>query len=235
MTLTEPGTAIGAQPAGAGPGRRRRRRGGPAGPAAAPLVRGRQGRAGAVQRGRARVVQSLIDDGYDVFVDLKMADIPTTVQPGRPGAGRPRRVLPHACTPSPAPTSCGPVSQGCSRAPTRPAWSRPRALAVTVLTSDTGRPAAHPGPSGWPWQWRPAAPGWCAPPSDVREIKQLAPRMLAVVPGVRPAGTPDARPGAGGHAHRGHRRRRRHAGGGSGRDLAADREAAAAALAASIG
>ena len=25
------------------------------------------------------VVQSLIDEGYDVFVDLKMADIPTTV------------------------------------------------------------------------------------------------------------------------------------------------------------
>ncbi len=26
-----------------------------------------------------RIVQSLIDDGYDVFADLKMADIPTTV------------------------------------------------------------------------------------------------------------------------------------------------------------
>ena len=135
-----------------------------------------------------RVVQSLIDDGYDVFVDLKMADIPTTVN-------RAARVLGalgvsyltlHAFV---GPDVLRAGVQGLLEGADRAGLEPPSALAVTVLTSDTRAP-----PHIIPRRLAAAVEARCAgvvcAAADVRVIKELAPRMLAVVPGVRPAGTP---------------------------------------------
>jgi orotidine-5'-phosphate decarboxylase len=135
-----------------------------------------------------RVVQSLIDEGYEVFLDLKMADIPNTVN-------RAARVLGaigvsyltlHAFAgPSVLRAGVEGLAEGAEKAGLAP----PVALAVTILTSDPDAPphilakrvaAAVEARCG----------GVVCAASDVREAKLLAPRMLAVVPGVRPAGTP---------------------------------------------
>jgi orotidine-5'-phosphate decarboxylase len=180
-----------------------------------------------------RVVQSLIDDGYDVFADLKMADIPTTVN-------RAARVLGalgvsyltlHAFVGSDVlRAGVQGLLEGADKAGLEP----PSALAVTVLTSDTGAP-----PHILARRLAVAVEARCAgvvcAASDVREIKELAPRMLAVVPGVRPAGTP---------LHDQLRSATPTEAIAAGADMlvvgravtaAEDREAAAAALAASIG
>jgi orotidine-5'-phosphate decarboxylase len=135
-----------------------------------------------------RIIQSLIDDGYEVFADLKMADIPTTVN-------RAARVLGalgvsyltlHAFVgPDVLRAGVEGLAEGADRAGLEP----PTALAVTILTSDTGAP-----PHILARRLASAVEARCAgvvcAAADVREIKQLAPRMMAVVPGVRPAGTP---------------------------------------------
>ncbi len=135
-----------------------------------------------------RVVQSLIDDGYDVFADLKMADIPTTVN-------RAARVLGalgvsyltlHAFVgPDVLRAGVEGLAEGAERAGLEP----PSALAVTILTSDTGAPP-HILARRLAFAVEARCAGVVCAAGDVREIKELAPRMMAVVPGVRPAGTP---------------------------------------------
>jgi orotidine-5'-phosphate decarboxylase len=121
------------------------------------------------------------------------------------------------------------LNEGADRAGLPP----PRALAVTVLTSDADAP-----PHILARRLAVAVEARCAgvvcAAADVPETKMLAPRMLAVVPGVRPAGTP---------VHDQVRSTTPEAAIAAGADIlvvgravtaAADREAAAAALAASI-
>jgi orotidine-5'-phosphate decarboxylase len=178
------------------------------------------------------IVQSLIDDGYDVFLDLKMADIPTTVNRAAHvlGALGVSYLTLHAFGgPGMLRAGVEGLAEGAAKAGLEP----PAALAVTVLTSDGDAP-----PHILSKRVAAAIEARCAgvvcAASDVREVKQLAPRLLAVVPGIRPAGTAtddqvrSATPAAAIAA---------------GADLlvvgravtaAPDREAAAAALAASI-
>jgi orotidine-5'-phosphate decarboxylase len=133
------------------------------------------------------VVQSLIDQGYQVFLDLKMADIPTTVN-------RAARVLGalgvsyltlHAF-PGPGVLRAGVEGflEGAERAGLPP----PAPLAVTVLTSDADAPPHILGKRVAAAVEAHCAGVVCAT-SDVREAKELAPRLLAVVPGLRLAGT----------------------------------------------
>lgn len=134
------------------------------------------------------VVQMLIDDGYRVFLDLKLADIPTTVR-------RTARVLGalgvsyltlHAFA-GPAVLRAGVegLGEGAERAGLEP----PAALAVTVLTSDADAP-----PHILSKRVAAAAEARCAgvicAASDVAEAKAIAPRLITVVPGLRPTGTP---------------------------------------------
>ncbi len=134
------------------------------------------------------VVQLLIDDGYDVFLDLKMADIPTTVN-------RAARVLGalgvsyltlHAF---PGPNVLRAGVEGLIEGADKAGLPPPSALAVTILTSDPDAP-----PHILSKRVAAAVEARCAgvvcSTADVREAKQLAPRLLAVVPGLRPAGTP---------------------------------------------
>ena len=66
--------------------------------------------------------------------------------------------------------------------------ARPLPLAVTVLTSD-GEAPPHILGKRVQAALEAGCSGVVCASSDVREVKQLGPRLLAVVPGIRPAGT----------------------------------------------
>ena len=134
------------------------------------------------------IVQTLIDDGYQVFVDLKMADIPTTVR-------RAARVLGalgvsyltlHAFAGS-AVLRAG--VEGLTEGADRAGLPVPSALAVTILTSDADAPPHILGKRVAAAIEARCAGVVCAT-SDVAEAKLLAPRLITVVPGLRTAGSP---------------------------------------------
>jgi orotidine-5'-phosphate decarboxylase len=126
--------------------------------------------------------------GYTVFADLKLHDIPTTVRRAARvvGALGVDLLTIHA--------SGGEVMlragvDGFHDGAAAAGLPAPRALAVTILTSDHDRSpgilaervsaAVESGCSGVV----------CAG-GDVADVKRQAPRMMVVVPGIRPAGTP---------------------------------------------
>ncbi len=132
-------------------------------------------------------VVEMVGLGYRVFLDLKLHDIPTTVRRAAQviGAlGASYLTLHAAGGPSMLQGGVEGLADGASRAGLPP----PVALAVTVLTSD---PDAPPHVLGK--RVRVALEARCGgivcAASDVREAKQLAPRLIIVVPGIRPAGT----------------------------------------------
>jgi orotidine-5'-phosphate decarboxylase len=130
---------------------------------------------------------TLLDEGYQVMLDLKLHDIPTTVRRAARviGALGATYLTMHA--------HGGPVMlragvdglrDGADAAGLEP----PIALAVTILTSDADAPAHILGR-----RVAAAIEGGCGgvvcAADDVREAKQLAPRMITVVPGIRPGRT----------------------------------------------
>jgi orotidine-5'-phosphate decarboxylase len=132
-------------------------------------------------------VTSMTDTGFEVFLDLKLHDIPTTVRRAARvvGALGASYLTLHA--------RAGPVMlragvEGFTEGAEAAGLPRPTALAVTILTSDTDAPAHILG-------HRVAAAveagcgGLVLAAADVHEAKQLAPRLLAVVPGIRLAST----------------------------------------------
>jgi orotidine-5'-phosphate decarboxylase len=135
-----------------------------------------------------RVVQMLIDDGYDVFLDLKMADIPTTVRKSARvlGALGVSYLTLHAFA-GPAVLRAG--VEGLTEGAELAGLPIPSVLAVTVLTSDADAPPHILGKRVAAAVEARCAGVVCAA-SDVKEAKQLAPRLLAVVPGLRPPGSP---------------------------------------------
>jgi orotidine-5'-phosphate decarboxylase len=123
--------------------------------------------------------------GYDVFLDLKLHDIPTTVRRAARviGALGATYLTLHARS--------GPVMlragvEGLREGAEAAGLPHPNALAVTILTSDGDAPEHILG-------HRVAAAvesgcdGLVVAAADVREAKQLAPRLLTVVPGIRMA------------------------------------------------
>ncbi|HEX2047250.1 MAG TPA: orotidine-5'-phosphate decarboxylase [Acidimicrobiales bacterium] len=128
-------------------------------------------------------VSAVADLGYDVFLDLKLHDIPTTVRKAARvvGALGASYLTLHARS--------GPVMlragvEGLTEGAESAGLPHPTALAVTILTSDGDAPAHILG-------HRVAAAveagcgGLVLAAGDVREAKQLAPRLMAVVPGIR--------------------------------------------------
>ena len=87
----------------------------------------------------------------------------------------------------------------------------PVPLAVTVLTSDDGAPA-HILQKRVQAALEAGCRGIVCAAEDVHEAKQYGPRLTAVVPGIRPAGTRRARPGPVGHPGSRDRRGGRRAG-----------------------
>jgi orotidine-5'-phosphate decarboxylase len=132
-------------------------------------------------------ISSLMDLEYDVFVDLKLLDIPSTV-------GRAARVLGALGARYLTLHARGDVDmlkagvEGLREGASRAGLPDPYPLAVTVLTSDTGAP-----PHIFPHRVALAAETGCGgivcAASDLVEARQLAPRLLRVVPGIRREGT----------------------------------------------
>lgn len=131
-------------------------------------------------------IGALTDLGYDVFLDLKLHDIPTTVE-------KAARVLgslgvsyltlhAHGGVPMLRAGVNG-LAEGAANAGLEP----PMALAVTVLTSDADAP-----PHIVPKRVMVAAEAGCGgivcAASDLHDVHEYAPRLYRVSPGIRPAG-----------------------------------------------
>lgn len=133
-----------------------------------------------------RAVHALRDAGFDVFVDLKLHDIPNTVgrAAGALGTLGARYVTMHA-TGGPDMLRAG--VQGLAAAARPSGTDPPVALAITVLTSD-----AEATPQVLASRARVAAAAGCggvvcAAP-DLATIVAAVPGLLRVVPGIRPPG-----------------------------------------------
>lgn len=132
-------------------------------------------------------LSGLADAGFDVFADLKLLDIPSTVRRasrvlGSLGA---RYLTLHARGDS-AMLRAG--VEGFLEGAAAAGLPDPVPLAVTVLTSDDTAP-----PHVVPHRIALAVDAGCAgivcAAADVRDAKSLAPRLVTVVPGIRPAGS----------------------------------------------
>jgi orotidine-5'-phosphate decarboxylase len=132
-------------------------------------------------------VHQLVGLGFRVFLDLKLHDIPTTVEKaarvvGSLGASY---LTIHAVGGAPMlRAGVEGLTEGASRA----GLPEPTALAVTILTSDDGAPPHILGK-----RVQAALEGGCGglvcAASDLQGARELAPRLVKVVPGIRPAGT----------------------------------------------
>jgi orotidine-5'-phosphate decarboxylase len=132
------------------------------------------------------VVTALVERGWKVFLDLKLHDIPTTV-------GRAARVLGALGATYVTLHAHGGVAmlragvEGLVIGADQAGLATPSSIAVTVLTSDDGAPPHILGK-----RVASALDGGCVgivcSASDVREAKLLAPRLFAVVPGIRLSG-----------------------------------------------
>jgi orotidine-5'-phosphate decarboxylase len=133
-------------------------------------------------------VASLIDLGYEVFLDLKLHDIPTTVHKAARvvGAYGARYLTIHAMG--------GPVMlragvEGFREGAAAAGLADPVPLAVTVLTSDDGAPP-HVLPNRVVTAVEAGAGGLICAGTDVANVRELAPRLVLIVPGTRPSGSP---------------------------------------------
>ncbi|MCC5953051.1 MAG: orotidine-5'-phosphate decarboxylase [Acidimicrobiia bacterium] len=131
-------------------------------------------------------VSSLAEMGFDVFVDLKMFDIPTTVERAARvvGALGARYLTLHARDDAPMlRAGVEGLLDGASEA----GLPEPAALAVTVLTSDPGAPP-HVLPRRVALAVECGCAGVVCAAADLKDVREIAPRVQTVVPGIRPAG-----------------------------------------------
>ena len=132
-------------------------------------------------------VHQLVGLGFKVFLDLKLHDIPTTVGKAARVAGSigVSYLTIHAVGGAPMlRAGVEGLNEGASRA----GLPEPVSLAVTILTSDDGAPPHILGK-----RVQAALEGGCSglvcAASDLQNARELAPRLVKVVPGIRPAGT----------------------------------------------
>jgi orotidine-5'-phosphate decarboxylase len=134
------------------------------------------------------VIGPMLELGYDVFCDVKLHDIPTTV-------GKASRVLGALGASYVTMHAMGGVAmvragvEGLKAGAADAGLPEPTALAVTVLTSDGDAPP-HILPKRVAIAIEAGARGIVCAAADVREARQYGPRLTVVVPGIRPAGAP---------------------------------------------
>jgi orotidine-5'-phosphate decarboxylase len=131
-------------------------------------------------------VSTLQAQGYQVFCDLKLHDIPTTVERAARvlGALGASYVTVHAAG-GPAVLAAG--VDGLTSGAAAAGLPIPRVLAVTVLTSEVDVPpdvfAARVG-----YAVETGCGGIVCAAAEVATAKRLAPDLVALVPGIRPRG-----------------------------------------------
>jgi orotidine-5'-phosphate decarboxylase len=132
-------------------------------------------------------IGALLDLGYQVFFDLKLHDIPTTVGRAAQVAGSlgVSYLTLHAHGGMPM-LRAG--VEGLYDGATKAGLTPPVALAVTVLTSDDSAPP-HIMPKRAALAVEAGCGGIVCAASDLEEAARIAPRLKRVVPGIRPAGT----------------------------------------------
>ncbi len=131
-------------------------------------------------------IGAISDLGYDIFLDLKLHDIPTTV-------GKASRVLGalgvkyltfHAHGGS---DMLAAGVQGFSEGAYNAGLEQPNSLAITVLTSDGDAPS-HIMPKRVMLAAEAGCTGIVCSAGDLSEAHHYAPRLLRVVPGIRMVG-----------------------------------------------
>jgi orotidine-5'-phosphate decarboxylase len=125
-----------------------------------------------------------------VFLDLKLHDIPTTVEraarnAGRLGAGL---LTVHALGGMRMVTA---ATEGAAKGAAEAGLEPPRILAVTVLSSVAGEDLPSPATLAFE-AMKAGAAGVVVSGDDVRPVREvLGPLPLVVVPGIRPPGEPN--------------------------------------------
>lgn len=133
-------------------------------------------------------IETMVELGYEVFVDLKLHDIPTTV-------GKASRVLGSLGASYCTMHAFGGVDmlragvEGLAQGAADAGLPDPCALAVTVLTSDSGAPP-HILPKRVALAIEAGCGGIVCAVEDAHEARLMGPRLRIVTPGIRPAGTP---------------------------------------------
>ncbi|CAN5643420.1 orotidine-5'-phosphate decarboxylase [soil metagenome] len=133
-------------------------------------------------------IETMAELGYEVFADLKLHDIPTTV-------GKASRVLGSLGATYVTMHAFGGVDmlragvEGLNEGASSGGLPEPTALAVTVLTSDGGAPA-HILPKRVATAIEAGCGGLVCAVGDVREARLLGPALTIVTPGIRAAGAP---------------------------------------------
>lgn len=132
------------------------------------------------------VVSAMIDMGYEVFLDIKLHDIPTTVGRAASVAGSlgVSYLTMHAHGGS-AMLRAG--VDGFHEGARNAELPEPTALAITVLTSDADAPD-HIVPTRLRVAVEAGCGGIVCAASDLKDIREMAPRTLRVVPGIRAVG-----------------------------------------------
>ncbi|MGH9066458.1 MAG: orotidine-5'-phosphate decarboxylase, partial [Acidimicrobiales bacterium] len=133
-------------------------------------------------------VTALSDEGWSVFLDLKLYDIPTTVARAARvvgSLGASYLTLPTAGGEAMVRAGVEGLAEGASAAGT-PA---PVALGVTVLTSDA-EASAQLLRERVALALRAGCGGVVCAAPDLGMVKQAGPGLVTVVPGTRPAGAP---------------------------------------------
>jgi orotidine-5'-phosphate decarboxylase len=135
------------------------------------------------------VIGILRGQGYDVFLDLKLHDIPTTV-------GKSARVLGALGVDYLTFHAFGGLDmlkagvEGLRQGAENAGLEVPVALAVTVLTSDADDVPEHIVPARVRLALDAGCGGIVCAARDLLDARTLAPRLVRVVPGIRPAGVP---------------------------------------------
>lgn len=132
-------------------------------------------------------IGAFLDMDYEVFLDVKLHDIPNTV-------GKASRVLGSLGVSYVTMHAHGGVAmlqagvEGLQTGAQGAGLPAPIALGVTVLTSDGDAPD-HIVPKRLAVAMEGGCGGIVCAASDLPDIRSMAPRMLSVVPGIRPEGS----------------------------------------------
>ena len=132
-------------------------------------------------------IATLMDLGYEIFLDLKLHDIPNTVNRAAAvvGAYGVKYLTIHAMG---GPTMLKAGVEGFLEGASRAGLEAPIPLAVTVLTSDDSAPP-HILPARVRLALETRCGGLICATPDLAEVRSIAPRLTLVVPGIRTAGS----------------------------------------------